>query len=197
MKKIQKRPARVTRCKRGSSKIHKKPDTRSVDAIRMANTRAQKAAHKKKKQVTNIRTRAKKALQQERPYTPKTADTKLKKIVADMHRSITKRVDNADRKSDNAMSEPRSNSGTSRLVRTMVADVLAWQEHNGVQRIPNKHADSCYDDSEERNLGNRFAKVLLRRDKSLGSAPSRVQLSPSEVALVNSVSGVPRIHTPL
>ena len=80
--------------------MHKKPDTRSVAATRMANTRAQKAAHKKKKQVTNIRTRAKKALQQERPYTPKTADTKLKKIVADMHRSITKKVENADKKSD-------------------------------------------------------------------------------------------------
>jgi len=155
----------------------------------MANTRAQKAAHKKKKQVTNIRTRAKKALQQERPYTPKTADTKLKKIVADMHRSITKRVDNADRKSDNAMSEPRSSSGVSHLVRTLVADVSAWQEHNGVQRIPNKY----HDDSEEHNLGIRFAKVLLRRDKALGSAPSRLQLSPSEVALVNSVSGVPLI----
>ena len=102
MKKIQKKPACVTRCKRGSSKIHKKPDTRSVAATRMANTRAQKAAHKKKKQVTNIRTRAKKALQQERPYTPKTADTKLKKIVADMHRSITKKVENADKKSDAA-----------------------------------------------------------------------------------------------
>ncbi len=128
MKKIQKRPARVTRCKRGSSKIHKKPDTRSVDAIRMANTRAQKAAHKKKKQVTNIRTRAKKALQQERPYTPKTADTKLKKIVADMHRSITKRVDNTDRKSDNAMSEPRSSSGISHLVRTLAG--TQWSPKN-------------------------------------------------------------------
>ena len=41
-------------------------------------------------------------MQQERPYTPKTADTKLKKIVADMHRSITKKVENADKKSDAA-----------------------------------------------------------------------------------------------
>ena len=104
MKKIQKNPARVTRCKRGSSKIHKKHDTRSVAATRMANTRAQKAAHKKNKQINNIRTRAKKALQQDRPYRPKTADAKLKKIVTDMHKSITKRVDNADRKSANATS---------------------------------------------------------------------------------------------
>ena len=51
MKKIQKKPARVTRCKRGSSKIHKKYGTRSVAATRMANTRAQKAAHKKNKQI--------------------------------------------------------------------------------------------------------------------------------------------------
>ena len=77
------------------------------------------------------------------------------------------------------------------VVRTLVADVLAWQEHNGTQIIPNKHAGSFYDDSDERKLGIRFGKVLLRRDKSLGSAPSQLQLSPSEVALVNSVPGVP------
>ena len=75
----------------------------------------------------------------------------------------------------------------------MVADVVNWQERNEVQRIPNHHASSAHDDSEERNLGNRFAKVLIRREKSLGSCPSQVQLSPSEVALVNSVSGVPLI----
>ena len=34
-------------------------------------------------------------------------------------------------------------------------------------------------------------KLLLRRDKALGTEPSRSQLSPSEVALVNSVPGVP------
>ena len=37
----------------------------------------------------------------------------------------------------------------------------------------------------------RCAKVLLRRYKSLGTAPSEVQLSPFEVALVNSMPGVP------
>ena len=93
-----------------------------------------------------------------------------------------------------SLSEPRGSSGVSHLVRTLVEDVLAWQGRNGVQRIPNKHAGSFHDDSEEHNLGIRFAKVLLRRDKSLGSSwPSRVQLSPSGMALVNSVSGVPLI----
>jgi len=91
---------------------------------------------------------------------------------------------------------PRSSSGVSHLVRTLVEEVLAWQGRRnpigyGAQRIPNKHAGSFYDDSEERKLGIRFGKVLLRRDKSLGSAPSQLQLSPSEVALVNSVPGVP------
>ena len=90
-----------------------------------------------------------------------------------------------------SLSERRSSSGVSHLVRTLVEEVLAWQEHNGAQRIPNKHAGSFYDDSEERKLGIRFGKVLLRRDKSLGSAPSGLQLSPSEVALVNSIPGVP------
>ena len=99
----------------------------------------------------------------------------------------------AAKPNEQSLSEPGSNSGVSKLVRTMVADVVTWQERNEVQRIPNQHAGSSHDDSEERNLGNRFAKVLIRREKSLGSCPSQVQLSPSEVALVNSVSGVPFI----
>ena len=90
-----------------------------------------------------------------------------------------------------SLSEHRSSSGVSPLVRTLVEDVMAWQDHIEVQRIPNHHAWSFYDDSEERNLGIKFAKVLLRRDKPLGSAPSQLQLSLSEVALVNSVPGVP------
>lgn len=101
MRKVQKKPACVTRCKRGDPKIHKKPNTRSVAAIRMANTRAKKVAHKKKKQVSNVRAQAKKALQQERPYTPNTEDAKLKKIAADVRR-VVKKVDNADKKSDAA-----------------------------------------------------------------------------------------------
>lgn len=80
-----------------------------------------------------------------------------------------------------------SHPAVSHLVRTLVEEVLTWQGRNGVQRIPSKY----HDDSEERNLAIRFAKVLLRRDKALGTEPSRSQLSPSEVALVNSVSGVP------
>tara|TARA_B110000196_G_C21110930_1_gene647758 strand:+ start:189 stop:1697 length:1509 start_codon:yes stop_codon:yes gene_type:complete len=80
-----------------------------------------------------------------------------------------------------------SHPAVSHLVRTLVEEVLAWQGRNGVQRIPSKYRDDC----EERNLAVRFAKVLLRRDKALGTEPSRSQLSLSEVALVNSVSGVP------
>ena len=75
----------------------------------------------------------------------------------------------------------------SHLVQTLAVEVLAWQRRNGVQSIPSMYSDDC----EERNLALRFAKVLLRRDKALGIEPSRSQLSPSEVALVNSVSGVP------
>ena len=102
MRKVQKKPACVTRCKRGDPKMHKKPNTRSVAAIRMANTRAKKVTHKKKKQVSNVRAQAKKALQQERPYTPNTEDAKLKKIAADMRKFVIKKVDNADKKSDAA-----------------------------------------------------------------------------------------------
>ena len=69
----------------------------------------------------------------------------------------------------------------------LVEDVVAWQNTNDTQRIPKKIAQ----DSKERNLGMRFAKLLLRREKSLGAKPSEVQLSPVELALVNSVPGVP------
>ena len=54
-------------------------------------------------------------------------------------------------------------------------------------KIPTKDSGDC----EERKLAVRFEKLLLRRDKALGTEPSRSQLSPSEVALVNSVPGVP------
>ena len=69
----------------------------------------------------------------------------------------------------------------------LVEEVLAWQRRNGVQKIPSKYSGDC----EERKLALRFVKLLLRRDKALGTEPSRSQLSPSEVALVNSVPGVP------
>ena len=72
-------------------------------------------------------------------------------------------------------------------VSRLVEEVVAWQKGNATQRIPRKFGD----DSDERKLGMRFAKLLLRREKGLGARPSEVQLSPVEVALVNSVPGVP------
>ena len=71
-----------------------------------------------------------------------------------------------------------SHPAVSHLVQKLVEEVLAWQRRNGVQRIPSKYNDDC----EERNLAIRFEKLLLRRDKALGTEPSRSQLSPSEVA---------------
>ena len=80
-----------------------------------------------------------------------------------------------------------SHPAVSSHVRTLVKEVLAWQRriHNRGQ-IPNKYSL----DDEERNLGNRFSKLLYRRCKAVGKEPSRSQLLPSEVALVNSVPGV-------
>ena len=90
-----------------------------------------------------------------------------------------------------SLSEPQrsgdSHPAVSHLVQKLVEEVLAWQRRNGVQKIPSKYSGDC----EERKLALRFEKLLLRRDKALGTEPSRSQLSPSEVALVNSVSGVP------
>ena len=89
-----------------------------------------------------------------------------------------------------ASTSPRSDDAhptVSQKVQNLVEEVAIWQKRNKTQHIPPKHGD----DSEVRNLGMRFAKLLLRRDKALGAKPSEVQLSPSEVALVNSVSGVP------
>jgi len=98
----------------------------------------------------------------------------------------------APKPNEPSLNEPRSSSGVSHQVRTLVADVADWQKRNGVQTIPNQHARPLvYDGNEERKLGSRCAKVLLRRDKSLGTTPSEVQLSPFEVALVNSMPGVP------
>jgi len=69
----------------------------------------------------------------------------------------------------------------------LVEEVLAWQSNVGTQRIPSKYSV----DTTEAKLGNRFAKLLLRRSKALGRKPSWRQLVPTEVALVNSVPGVP------
>ena len=90
-----------------------------------------------------------------------------------------------------SLSEPQrsgdSHPAVSHLVQKLVEEVLAGQRRNGVQKIPSKYSGDC----EERKLALRFEKLLLRRDKALGTEPSRSQLSPSEVALVNSVPGVP------
>ena len=75
----------------------------------------------------------------------------------------------------------------SHSVQKLVEEVLAWQTRKGAQTIPSRSSS----DGEERKLALRFAKMLLRRDKALGTEPSRSQLSPSEVSLVNSVPGVP------
>ena len=69
----------------------------------------------------------------------------------------------------------------------LVEEVLAWQSNVGTQRIPSKHSGG----RKEAKLGNRFAKLLLRRSEALGRKPSLRQLVPTEVALVNSVPGVP------
>ena len=68
-------------------------------------------------------------------------------------------------------------------VSRFVEEVVAWQKGKATQRIPRKFGDN----SDERRLGMRFAKLLLRREKGLGARPSEVQVSPVEVALVNSV----------
>ena len=73
------------------------------------------------------------------------------------------------------------------LVQKHVEEVLAWQTRKGTQKIPCKYR--C--DREEHLLAIKFEKLLLRRDKAVGRERSRSRLSPSEIALVNSVPGVP------
>ena len=72
-------------------------------------------------------------------------------------------------------------------IQNLVDEVKAWQSNKGTQKIPNKHSK----DTTEAKLGKRFVKLLLRRSKALGTKPSGRQLEPTEVALVNSVPGVP------
>ena len=57
-----------------------------------------------------------------------------------------------------------SRPAVSRYVQTLVKEVLAWQRRIDNRRIPKRHSR----DVEERSLGNRFANVLLRRDKAVG-----------------------------
>ena len=66
-----------------------------------------------------------------------------------------------------------SHPAVSQQVQSLVEEVVTWQNCNGAQGIPRKYGD----DSKERNLGMRFAKLLLRREKGLGTKPSEVQLS--------------------
>ena len=71
-----------------------------------------------------------------------------------------------------------------------VLDVLKWQAGLKTPRLPNQ----CSSHSEEKKLGLRFAKLLLRRFDSLSNGADRKrlpQLSKAEIALVNSVPGVP------
>ena len=75
----------------------------------------------------------------------------------------------------------------SQMVQNLVQEVLTWQKRNETQHLPKRYGV----DDEQRKLGIRFAKLLLRRDKGLGTHPREAQLSPAEVALVNSVPGVP------
>ena len=69
----------------------------------------------------------------------------------------------------------------------LVQEVVKWQTDCATRCIPDRRSD----DTEEAKLGERFKKLLLQRDKALGPEPSRRKLSLAEVALVNSVPGVP------
>ena len=54
-----------------------------------------------------------------------------------------------------------SHPAVSQQVQSLVEEVVTWQNCNAAQGIPRKYGD----DSKERNLGMRFAKLLLRREK--------------------------------
>lgn len=57
-----------------------------------------------------------------------------------------------------------------------------------VRYIPRQHSK----DDRESKLGKRFAKLLLRRFKALGTKPSGALLTDADIALVNAISGTPR-----
>ena len=80
-------------------------------------------------------------------------------------------------------------AGVTPNTRRLCEEVLAWQAKSKEQRVPNQHSD----DAEEMRLGKRFTNLLLRRFRSIGAGrkPSEKQLNPDELALVNSVPGVP------
>ena len=73
-------------------------------------------------------------------------------------------------------------------VLNLVEEVLAWQRRYRVETLPTKYSAN----PEERKLKQRFDKLLARRKRDVGPAPSRKILSASEIALVNSVPGVLR-----
>ena len=72
-----------------------------------------------------------------------------------------------------------------------VYEVKAWQAQWQTNRLPNQ----CSRNSYEQSLGRRFAKLLLRRHCAISTGAERKrleQLPQAEIALVNSVPGVPR-----
>lgn len=87
-------------------KIRKRPAGNSAGAIHMAGIRSAKLFQTKLKQMRNVRTRAKTALQQGRSYTPATKNVSLMRLAADVCASNKKadtaieKADNADKKSD-------------------------------------------------------------------------------------------------
>ena len=76
--------------------------------------------------------------------------------------------------------------GASRA-RKLGEKVLAWQASQGCQRIP----DPKSLDEHEKSLGKSFEDVLRRRDKAIGTYPSRQQLSADEILFINGIPGVP------
>ena len=79
-------------------------------------------------------------------------------------------------------------AGVGKSVRNVVSEVISWQAQRKTRDIPSKHVV----DDEERKLGIRFNKVLLRRFHALGAGvkPRDKQLTAGELALVSSVPGI-------
>ena len=63
------------------------------------------------------------------------------------------------------------------LGKNLIEEIVAWKKCNGTQYLPKRYGV----DTVQQKLGIRLAKLLLRREKSLGSKPGEVQLSLAEV----------------